>query len=54
MQIEETSGGIEGSQRDHNEISPMHAAAVNGDRSSLAKLVAGMKPTKTCHGSGGS
>ena len=27
--------------RDQNEITPMHAAAVNGDKSSLAKLIVG-------------
>ncbi len=37
-----TSGSHESaSNRDHNEITPMHAAAVNGDKSSLAKLLVG-------------
>ena len=38
------SSGIEDamSNRDTNAITPMHAAAVNGDKSSLVKLIAGV------------
>ena len=42
LQMECTDRQFEpGSNRDQNAITPMHAAAVNGDKSSLAKLLVG-------------
>ena len=42
FQVTEATGAYEAaSNRDINEITPMHAAAVNGDKSSLAKLIVG-------------
>ena len=43
FQASDSSGiGDAMSNRDTNAITPMHAAAVNGDKSSLVKLIAGV------------